>query len=69
MTEDAVMRIAREAGKSPRLGARALGEVFRRVIRKYEFEPERFANENREIIIDTPDVEEGLRRASSGGYR
>lgn len=69
LTEDAVMRIAREAGKSPRLGARALGEVFRRVIRNYEFEPERFANENREIIIDTPDVEEGLRRAYSGAYR
>jgi hypothetical protein len=36
--------------------------VFRRVIRNYEFEPERFANENREIIIDAPDVEERLKR-------
>jgi ATP-dependent Clp protease ATP-binding subunit ClpX len=62
LTEDAVMRIAREASKSPRLGARALGEVFRRVIRSYEFEPERFANENREIIIDAPDVEARLKR-------
>ena len=62
LTEDAVMRIAREAGKSPRLGARALGEVFRRVIRNYEFEPERFANENRAIIIDTPDVEPRSKR-------
>jgi hypothetical protein len=36
----AVRRIAAEAGRQPRLGARALKEVFRRVIRDYEFSPE-----------------------------
>lgn len=35
----AVRRIAAEAGAQPRLGARALKEVFRRVIRDYEFDP------------------------------
>lgn len=36
----AVRRIAVEASLQPRLGARALKEVFRRVIRDYEFAPE-----------------------------
>jgi ATP-dependent Clp protease ATP-binding subunit ClpX len=35
----AVRRIAAEAARQPRLGARALKEVFRRVIRGYEFDP------------------------------
>jgi len=35
----AVRRIALEAARQPRLGARALKEVFRRVIRDYEFDP------------------------------
>ena len=41
----AVRRIATEAGHQPRLGARALKEVFRRVIRDYEFEPAKFVSE------------------------
>jgi ATP-dependent Clp protease ATP-binding subunit ClpX len=35
----AVRRIALEARRQPRLGARALKEVFRRVVRDYEFDP------------------------------
>ena len=62
LTEEAVMCIAREAAKSPRLGARAAREVFRRVIREYEFEPDRFANEEGEVIIDSGDVEARLKR-------
>ena len=35
----AVRRIAQEAIRQPRLGARAMKEVFRRVIGRYEFDP------------------------------
>lgn len=55
----AVRRIAREAAQQPRLGARALREVFRRVIRDYEFEPEKAA-EGGALMIDAPEVEEAL---------
>jgi ATP-dependent Clp protease ATP-binding subunit ClpX len=40
MSESAARRIAAEAARQPRLGARALKEVFRRVIRPYEFDPQ-----------------------------
>ncbi len=62
LSEAAVHSIAREAARSPRLGARALREVFRRVIRGYEFEPDRFADANRVIHIDAPEVEKTLKR-------
>jgi ATP-dependent Clp protease ATP-binding subunit ClpX len=62
LSEAAIRRIAREAAKSPRLGARALREVFRRVIRGYEFEPERFADADRVIRIDVPEVDKALKR-------
>jgi ATP-dependent Clp protease ATP-binding subunit ClpX len=39
VTEQAARRIAEEAARQPRLGARALKEAFRRVIRTYEFDP------------------------------
>jgi ATP-dependent Clp protease ATP-binding subunit ClpX len=52
----AVRRIATEAGRQPRLGARALKEVFRRVIRDYEFEPTKFVNGGA-LLIDLPEVE------------
>ncbi len=39
MSPAAVRRVAEEAARQPRLGARALKEVFRRVIRDYEFDP------------------------------
>lgn len=55
----AVRRIATEAGAQPRLGARALKEAFRRVIRDYEFEPSKFVNGGA-LLIDLPEVEAAL---------
>lgn len=55
----AVRRIAVEAGKQPRLGARALKEVFRRVVRDYEFQPHESANDGT-LMIDLPEVESAL---------
>lgn len=57
----AVRRIAAEAVKQPRLGARALKEVFRRVISEYEFEPQRRATDGT-LIIDLPEVDAALAR-------
>jgi len=57
----AVRRIAVEAGKQPRLGARALKEVFRRVVRDYEFEPHESASDGT-LMIDLPEVETALER-------
>ncbi len=58
----AVRRIAAEAGRQPRLGARALKEAFRRVIRDYEFEPSRSTNGGA-LLIDVPEVEAALGKA------
>jgi ATP-dependent Clp protease ATP-binding subunit ClpX len=55
----AARRIAQEAARQPRLGARALKEVFRRVIRDYEFEPEKVAQAGM-LVIDLPEVEKAL---------
>jgi ATP-dependent Clp protease ATP-binding subunit ClpX len=52
----AVRRIATEAGHQPRLGARALKEVFRRVIRDYEFDPTKFVSSGA-LLIDLREVE------------
>ena len=57
----AVRRIAVEARRQPRLGARALKEVFRRVIRRFEFEPESHTI-NGALMIDLPEVEQILSR-------
>lgn len=62
LSEAAVDRIAAEAAKTPRLGARALREVFRRVVRGYEFDPDRFADAEGAVRIDVPEVEAALRR-------
>jgi ATP-dependent Clp protease ATP-binding subunit ClpX len=59
----AARRIATEAARQPRLGARALKEVFRRVIRDYEFDPEAAApGAGGALLIDVPEVERALRR-------
>lgn len=57
----AVRRIAAEAGRQPRLGARALKEVFRRVIRDYEFDPAKFVSGGA-LLVDLPEVEAALGR-------
>ena len=55
----AVRRIAAEAGEQPRLGARALNGVFRRVIGPFEFDPKSGAVEGA-LLIDLPEVEAAL---------
>jgi ATP-dependent Clp protease ATP-binding subunit ClpX len=60
VTDGAARRIVREAARQPRLGARALKEVFRRVIRGHEFDPRSAANSDGSLVIDTPDVERAL---------
>ena len=69
MSPAAVRRIAEEAALQPRLGARALKEVFRRVIRDHEFDPERIgAGPTRTLLIDRPEVEQALHLAASPSY-
>jgi ATP-dependent Clp protease ATP-binding subunit ClpX len=55
----AVRAIAAAAARQPRLGARALKEVFRRVVRDLEFEPEKHARKG-VVFIDRPDVERAV---------
>jgi ATP-dependent Clp protease ATP-binding subunit ClpX len=55
----AARRIATEAARQPRLGARALKEVFRRVIRDYEFEPEG-AVTGGALLLDVKEVDKAL---------
>jgi ATP-dependent Clp protease ATP-binding subunit ClpX len=65
LTEAAARRIARQAARQPRLGARALKEVFRRVIRPYEFDPRAHARDGR-LRIDVAEVERSLAPYRSG---
>jgi ATP-dependent Clp protease ATP-binding subunit ClpX len=55
----AVRRIASEAARQPRLGARALREVFRRVIRDYEYDPAGKLTAGA-LLIDLPEVAAAL---------
>lgn len=55
----AVRRIAAEAARQPRLGARALKEVFRRVIRDYEYDPAPYVSGGA-LLIDLREVEQVL---------
>jgi len=57
----AVRRIAVEASRQPRLGARALKEAFRRVVRDYEFDP-RAAAKDGVLFLDVAEVEAALGR-------
>jgi len=57
----AVRRIAEAAAAQPRVGARALREVFRRVMRGYEYEPARWANEGRTLVIDETEIAKALK--------
>lgn len=59
ISPEAVAAIAQAAAKQPRLGARALKELFRRVVRDLEYEPERFAR-NGVIFLDRVTVERAL---------
>lgn len=55
----AIRRIADEASRQPRLGARAMKEVFRRVVRDFEFDPSGAATDGT-LAIDRPEVERVL---------
>jgi ATP-dependent Clp protease ATP-binding subunit ClpX len=57
LTEAAIRRLACEAARQPRLGARALKEVFRRVVRAYEFDPRVAAAADGRLTIDVAHVE------------
>jgi ATP-dependent Clp protease ATP-binding subunit ClpX len=59
ISPSAVRRIAAEAARQPRLGARALKEVFRRVIRDFEFDPRGTANGGN-LMLDVAEVEKAL---------
>ena len=60
----AARRIAAEAARQPRLGARALKEVFRRVIRDHEFAPAPAATgAGKALLLDLPEVEAVLGQA------
>jgi ATP-dependent Clp protease ATP-binding subunit ClpX len=65
ITRDAAGRIVREAARQPRLGARALKEVFRRIVAPLEFEPLAAAGSDGVVRIDAARVEEALSRHRS----
>jgi ATP-dependent Clp protease ATP-binding subunit ClpX len=67
VTEDAARRVVREAARQPRLGARALKEVFRRIVGPLEFDPHAAAGENGVVRVDLARVEEALARDRKGG--
>ena len=65
ITDDAARRIAREAAKATRIGARALKTVFGQIIKPFEFDP--FSREevrrngaDHRLLIDRTLVEQGL---------
>ncbi|MCH9652158.1 MAG: AAA family ATPase [Deltaproteobacteria bacterium] len=62
ISPSAVRRIAREAAAQPRMGARALNEVFRRVIRDYEFDPSKAVAAGGALMLDEPEVIQILSR-------
>ena len=67
ITQDAVQRIVREAARQPRLGARALKEVFRRVVSPLEFDPHAAAGEKGVVRIDLARVKDALARDQRAG--
>ncbi len=62
VTPEAARRIAREAARQPRIGARALKEVFRRLVGPYEFDPRAAAGDGGLLRIDVAEVERSLVR-------
>jgi ATP-dependent Clp protease ATP-binding subunit ClpX len=67
ITEDAARRIAREASKSSRIGARALKTVYSRIIKPFEFDPFSRAEVTgqggtRRLVIDKETVVKALHR-------
>ena len=67
VTQDAARRIVLEAARQPRLGARALKEVFRRIVGPLEFDPHAAAGDRGIVRIDLERVKEALLRDGKGG--
>jgi ATP-dependent Clp protease ATP-binding subunit ClpX len=67
VTEGAARRIAREAARQPRLGARALKEVLRRIVSPLEYDPQAAAGPEGVMRIDTERVETVLNRGKTEG--
>jgi ATP-dependent Clp protease ATP-binding subunit ClpX len=67
ITDDAVLKIAEEAAKSSRIGARALKSIYGRIIKPFEFDP--FSREEvakngdggHHLVIDEKLVSEALK--------
>jgi ATP-dependent Clp protease ATP-binding subunit ClpX len=66
MTADAAQCVVREAARKPRLGARALKEVFRRVVSPLEFDPQAAAGPGGVVRIDLERVKQALGLARQG---
>jgi ATP-dependent Clp protease ATP-binding subunit ClpX len=65
VTDDAARRIAREASKSSRIGARALKTVYGRIIKPFEFDPfsrpeVTGSGSSRRLVIDKETVKRAL---------
>jgi ATP-dependent Clp protease ATP-binding subunit ClpX len=67
ITAEAARKIVREAARQPRLGARALKEVFRRIVAPLEFDPHSAAGPNGVVRIDLARVEQALARDRKDG--
>jgi ATP-dependent Clp protease ATP-binding subunit ClpX len=66
ITEEAVQKIAEEAAKSSRIGARALKSVYGRIIKPFEFDPfshqqVQEAGASHRLVIDEPLVAAALK--------
>ncbi len=68
LTQEAARRIAREAARQPRLGARALKEILRRIVSPLEFDPSKAGSGEGAIVrIDEARVAATLDRRQSQG--
>jgi len=66
LTQEAARRIAREAARQPRLGARALKEIVRRIVSPLEFDPKAAGGENAVVRVDEARVAATLTRQRKG---
>ena len=67
LTPEAARRIAREAARQPRLGARALKEIVRRIVSPLEFDPKAAGGEAAVVRIDEERVAGALARRQRRG--
>lgn len=67
VTKEAARRIAREAARQPRLGARALKEALRRVVSPLEYDPKAAAGSDGVLRIDQERVESVLAESRGDG--